>query len=73
MSRTPAAKVRFAGTVRAVKARIRLLRSFDEIPHSYQGYTLVLGEQSMVSHRRSCGLLLGPRPTRSTASGSGMW
>ena len=42
MRRALAAKVQFAGTVTAVKARIRLLRSFDEISHSYQGYTLVL-------------------------------
>ena len=40
--RRAAAKVQFAGAVTAVKARIRLLRSFDEISHSYQGYTLVL-------------------------------
>lgn len=33
---------RFSGTVTAVKARIRLLRSFDQIHHAYQGYTLVL-------------------------------
>ena len=30
------------GEVIAVKARIRLLRSFDEISHQYQGYTLVI-------------------------------
>jgi hypothetical protein len=35
-------KQQFAGTVTAVKARIRLLRSFDQIHHAYQGYTLVL-------------------------------
>jgi hypothetical protein len=32
----------FFGTVIAVKARIRLLRSFDEVSHAYLGYTLVL-------------------------------
>ena len=32
----------FSGTIAAVKARIRLLRSFDQIHHAYQGYTLVL-------------------------------
>ena len=36
------AKQSFSGTVTAVKARIRLLRSFDQISHSYLGYTLVL-------------------------------
>ena len=35
-------KVAFAGTVTAVKARIRLLRSFDQVSHAYLGYTLVL-------------------------------
>jgi hypothetical protein len=37
-----ATAVAFAGEVVAVKARIRLLRSFDEVSHQYQGYTLVL-------------------------------
>jgi hypothetical protein len=32
----------FAGRVLAVKPRIGLLRSFDEISHSYKGYVLVL-------------------------------
>jgi hypothetical protein len=36
------ASVAFSGDVVAVKARIRLLRSFDEVSHQYQGYTLVL-------------------------------
>jgi len=36
-------KQAFSGSVTAVKARIRLLRSFDQIHHAYQGYTLVLG------------------------------
>lgn len=35
-------KHEFAGQVIAVKARIRLLRSYDEIQHAYQGYTLVI-------------------------------
>ena len=35
-------KQQFAGTVTAVKARIRLLRSFDQMSHAYLGYTLVL-------------------------------
>lgn len=35
-------KQQFAGTVTAVKGRIRLLRSFDQVHHVYQGCTLVL-------------------------------
>ena len=35
-------KIPFEGEVLAVKARIRLIRSFDEISHQYQGYTLVM-------------------------------
>ena len=36
------ASSRFVGVVLAVKARIRLCRSFDQISHQYQGYTLVM-------------------------------
>ena len=32
----------YSGEIVAVKARIRLIRSFDEISHQYQGYTLVI-------------------------------
>ena len=35
-------KSRFEGTITAVKARIRLLRSFDQVTHVYLGYTLVM-------------------------------
>jgi hypothetical protein len=35
-------KQTFTGTITAVKARIRLLRSFDQISHAYLGYVLVL-------------------------------
>jgi hypothetical protein len=36
-------KFTFTGTIVSVKARIRLIRSFDQIPtHQYQGYTLIL-------------------------------
>ena len=43
--------VEFTGTVIAVKGRIRLLRSYDELSHHYLGYTLVIdgeidGEES---------------------------
>jgi hypothetical protein len=34
--------ISFRGQVIAVKARIRLIRSFDQISHQYQDYTLVL-------------------------------
>jgi|GEM_PF-3118141 len=35
-------KIKFTGTISAVKARIRLLRSFDQTHHAYLGYTLVM-------------------------------
>ena len=36
-------KIHFTGTIVSVKARIRLIRSFDQVPtHQYQGYTLIL-------------------------------
>ena len=36
-------KIAFTGTIVSVKARIRLIRSFDQVPtHQYQGYTLIL-------------------------------
>jgi hypothetical protein len=42
MAEQQKAKQAFAGTITAVKARIRLLRSFDQISHAYLGYVLVL-------------------------------
>ena len=41
METTPG-KARFEGTITAVKPRIKLLRSFDQISHAYLGYTLVM-------------------------------
>jgi hypothetical protein len=35
-------KVKFEGTITAVKARIRLIRSFNEVSHAYLGYTLLI-------------------------------
>lgn len=35
-------KIRLGGEILAVKARIRLIRSFDQVSHQYQGYTLVI-------------------------------
>lgn len=47
-------KIAFTGTIVSVKARIRLIRSFDQVPtHQYQGYTLILdGEVGGVSLNR---------------------
>lgn len=47
-------KIGFTGIVVSVKARIRLIRSFDQIPtHRYQGYTLILdGTIDGLSHPR---------------------
>lgn len=47
-------KIDFTGTIVSVKARIRLIRSFDQIPtHQYQGYMLILdGEVDGVSRNR---------------------
>ena len=59
--RRAADKVRFAGTVTAVKARIRLLRSFDEISHSYQGYTLVLEGTVDGVAQQELRIALGPK------------
>jgi hypothetical protein len=35
-------KLKFEGSITAVKARIRLIRSFDIVNHAYLGYTLVM-------------------------------
>ncbi len=35
-------KIKFEGAITAVKPRIRLIRSFDEVSHAYLGYTLVM-------------------------------
>jgi hypothetical protein len=43
----PRSAVPFHGKVIAVKARIRLLRSFDQISHQYLGYTLVISPTGM--------------------------
>jgi hypothetical protein len=51
----------FTGTIVSVKARIRLIRSFDQIPtHQYQGYTLVLeGDVNGVARSRF-NMAIGP-------------
>jgi hypothetical protein len=38
-------KAKFKGTTTSIKARIRLLRSFDQVSHAYLGYTLVMDTQ----------------------------
>ena len=43
----------------AVKGRIRLLRSFDQISHQYQGYTLVLADAE--DAQQTFRVALGPR------------
>jgi transcriptional regulator with XRE-family HTH domain len=45
----PTSGVSFRGEVLAVKARIRLLRSFDQISHQYQGFTLVIASADQQS------------------------
>lgn len=35
-------KIKFEGAITAVKPRIRLIRSFDQVSHAYFGYTLVM-------------------------------
>lgn len=47
-------KILFTGRIVSVKARIRLIRSFDQVPtHQYQGYTLLLdGKVDGVSRSR---------------------
>lgn len=55
-------KILFTGRIISVKARIRLIRSFDQVPtHQYQGYTLILkGEVGDVSHSRFK-IAIGPK------------
>jgi len=55
-------KVPFTGTIISVKARIRLLRSFDQIPtHQYQGYTLLLNGEIDGDHREQIKIGIGPK------------
>jgi hypothetical protein len=54
-------KTPFEGQVLAVKARIRLIRSFDQIPtHQYQGYTLVL-KGNIDGSARDFKIAIGPK------------
>jgi len=54
-------KVTFEGKVLAVKARIRLIRSFDQIPtHQYQGYALVM-KGTVQRVERDFRIAIGPK------------
>jgi hypothetical protein len=57
----PESKHEFAGTVTAVKARIRLLRSFDQIHHAYLGYVLVLDGTLEGSPTADLRIAVGPK------------
>jgi hypothetical protein len=48
----------FSGKVLAVKARIRLMRSFDQVSHQYQGYVLVLQDDEALETVRR--IAIGP-------------
>lgn len=55
-------KIDFTGTIASVKARIRQIRSFDQVPiHQYQGYMLILdGEVDRVARSR-LKIAIGPK------------
>jgi len=54
-------KIAFEGNLLAVKARIRLIRSFDQIPtHQYQGYTLIM-EGEAGGQKRRFKIAVGPK------------
>lgn len=55
-------KIQFQGTISSVKARIRLLRSFDQIPtHQYQGYTLVIDGVVDGQPAQTAKIAIGPK------------
>lgn len=54
-------KISFEGKILTVKARIRLIRSFDQIPtHQYQGYTLVM-KGKVEGIERDFRIAIGPK------------
>ena len=58
----PMNKILFTGRIISVKARIRLIRSFDEIPtHQYQGYTLILDGEIDGVPRNQFKIAIGPK------------
>jgi len=55
-------KIPFTGRIISVKARIRLIRSFDQIPtHQYQGYTLILDGEIDSVPRSRFKVAIGPK------------
>ena len=55
-------KIAFTGTIVSVKARIRLIRSFDQVPtHQYQGYTLILDGEIDSIPRTRFKVAIGPK------------
>ena len=58
----PMVKILFTGRIISVKARIRLIRSFDQIPtHLYQGYTLILDGEAGGAYRNRFKVAIGPK------------
>jgi hypothetical protein len=58
----PMAKIQFTGKIVSVKARIRLIRSFDQVPtHQYQGYTLILDGKVDGMPRDRMKVAIGPK------------
>lgn len=62
LERIPMNKIGFSGTIVSVKARIRLIRSFDQVPtHQYQGYTLTLDGEVNGMPRSRFKVAIGPK------------
>src|SRR5437899_8005755 len=58
----PTDKILFTGRIISVKPRIRLIRSFDQIPtHQYQGYTLILDGEIVSAPRSRFIVAIGPK------------
>ena len=58
----PMDKIKFTGKIISVKARIRLIRSFDQVPtHQYQGYTLILDGEVDGMRRDRMKVAIGPK------------
>jgi hypothetical protein len=60
--KTPMDEIRFTGKIIGVEARIRLIRSFDQLPtHQYQGYTLILDGELDGMPRDRMKVAIGPK------------
>jgi len=58
----PMDKILFTGRIISVKARIRLIRSFDQIPtYQYQGYTQILDGEIDSVPRNTFKVAIGPK------------